>query len=394
MTQQPWGPPQGQSAAWPQPIAAQRSAQQWPAPTGWPQPNGWPQQTGRPQYQATPGVQPGGFQYPQGGYQPPKRRRPFRSFLMAAALVIGLGFFLVSLMQYLGDQGPESEQSTQTPAPGQPSQTTTPTSSAAPSGVAKPDTNPPEIPSPRTYEQAEQWLVANAIYSETVPVPTNCTVGQLNPTTASVKQLENHLNNLTGCLVMVWQDPVTRAGFQLPRPPVTVYTEPITTACGTLDEVNAVYCAGDQRIYYAKDLYRIFPPEIAKLPFMVDMVIGHEFGHGIQARTGILVSSMAFEQQVSKSDAASLSRRLEQQADCLSAQFLNSVAEASAMSETDQKGLKVIAYNLGDDVLSGKVGYVGDHGSGKARQRWFTAGLGSADVGVCNTYTVDEAKVR
>ncbi|MFZ1384053.1 MAG: hypothetical protein WAS02_04030, partial [Propionicimonas sp.] len=62
MTQQPWGPPQGQSAAWPQPIAAQRSAQQWPAPTGWPQPNGWPQQTGRPQYQATPGVQPGGFQ--------------------------------------------------------------------------------------------------------------------------------------------------------------------------------------------------------------------------------------------------------------------------------------------------------------------------------------------
>lgn len=340
---------------------------------------------------------PGGQQYPQGGFQPPKRRHPLRSFLLAAALVIGLGFFLVSMMQYLtaGDS-PEAEGSTQSAQPqaSQKTQPKQPQTSAAPTGVAKPDTNPPEIPVPETYAQAEQWLVANPLYSQTVPVPTNCTVGQINPASASVKQLEQHLNNLTGCLVMVWQGPVTQAGFKLPRPPVTVYTEPITTACGTLDEVNAVYCAGDQRIYYAQALYKIFPPEVARLPFLVDMVIGHEFGHGIQARTGILVSSMAFEQEASKAQAAGLSRRLEQQADCLSAQFLKSVSEASSMSETDRQNMKVIAYNLGDDVLSGEVGYVGDHGSGKARQRWFTAGMGSADVGVCNTYTADESAVR
>ncbi len=391
VTQQPWGPPGGQPAAWPQPNAAQRSPQQWPAPTGWPQQGGWPA------YQAPAGYapvgQPGGQQYP--GFQPPKRRRPFRSFLLAAALVIGIGFFLVSLMQYLtAEDVPEAGESTQSAQPQASAQPTKPQTSAAPTGVAKPDLNPPDIPVPETYGQAEQWLVANPLYSQTVPVPTNCTVGQINPATASVKQLEQHLNNLTGCLVMVWQGPVTQAGFKLPRPPVTVYTEPITTACGTLDEVNAVYCAGDQRIYYAQSLYQIFPPEVSRLPFMVDMVIGHEFGHGIQARTGILVSSMAFEQQANKKEAAGLSRRLEQQADCLSAQFLKSVAEASSMSATDQKNLKVIAYNLGDDVLSGEVGYVGDHGSGKARQRWFTSGMGSADVGVCNTYTADEAAVR
>lgn len=355
---------------------------------GGPQYPGGPQNPGGPQH-------PGAQQYP--GFQPPKRRHPFRSFLLAAALVIGLGFFLVSLMHYLtAEDSPEAGGSTQPAQPqtSQSAQPTKPQTSAAPTGVAKPDLNPPDIPVPKTYAQAEQWLVANPVYAQTVPVPTNCTVGQINPATASVKQLEQHLNNLTGCLVMVWQGPVTQAGFLLPRPPVTVYTEPITTACGTLDEVNAVYCAGDQRIYFAKSLYKIFPPEIAELPFLVDLVIGHEFGHGIQARTGILVSSMAFEQEATKAQAAGLSRRLEQQADCLSAQFVQSVSEASSMSATDKKNMKVIAYNLGDDVLSGKVGYVGDHGSGKARQRWFTAGLDSAIVDVCNTYTADESAVR
>ena len=86
-------------------------------------------------------------------------------------------------------------------------------------------------------------------------------------------------------------------GLPAPRPPVTVYTEPITTGCGSLDDVNAVYCAADQHIYYAKPLYKIFPADQQKAPFVVEAVLAHEFGHTIQARSGILIASMAWEQR-------------------------------------------------------------------------------------------------
>lgn len=305
--------------------------------------------------------------------------------LLGLVLVVSLAMFAISLSHYLGTEDDWDATSTDQPTAGQP---------AAPGEVPAPDYDPPAIPQPQTYDQATRWLVDNSVYDQTIAVPTGCTVPEVNITTASAAVLTEHLNDLTACLVRVWQQPLAQAGYQLPRPPVTVYTEPITTGCGAIDEVNAVYCAADQRIYYAKPLYQVFPKAQQRARFVAEMVIAHEFGHTIQARTGILVSSMAWEQESSTREANVFSRRLETQADCLSGMFTTAVADASGLSATELANLQKVAYALGDDVLTGQAGYEGNHGSGKARQRWFTAGQQSDDLATCNTYSVPASQVR
>ncbi len=387
VTQQ-WGnqqPGQG-GQQWPVQQNWNRPVQQWPAPqqpAPYPQPYGSPQaQFGQPAYGP-----PGTFQPVNQGYPRPPRKNPLRGFLLGFVLVIGIAFFAISLMHYLagGEDVATSPGTEQTASP------TVPQSTA---NVPQPDSNPPELPQPKTFDQAKTWLVDNAVYKQSAPVPTDCAVPEIDMTTASVGELTTHLNELTACLWRVWSGPLEKAGFELPRPPVTVYTEPITTGCGKLDEVNAVYCAADQRIYYARPLWKIFPASQQKEPFVVESVLAHEFGHTIQARTGILISSMAFEQDASGSEAKIYSRRLEVQADCFSGMFTEAVGPSSGLSQGELANLRDVFYNLGDDVLSGQTGIQGDHGLGRSRKAWFTTGQSNTLMGKCNTYSASSSSVR
>lgn len=422
MTQQ-WGAPGQQNQAGQQWTGQQATGQQgwnrptqaWGAPTGQPVPAKGQQ----PYPQLQPGVQ---AQYPQGGYpqatgyrapqaqfgqpaygQPgsllpgnrgsyspggPQRKSPLRGVLVGLVLVIGIGIFAISLLNYLGS-GTDLKGADNRPTAGPTATVPAPTPS-----VPEPDYNPPAIPQPETYGEATQWLTESMVYSQSVAIPTDCAVPQIDITTASVTDLTSHLNDLTACLVRVWQGPLNAAGFQLPRPPVTVYTEPITTGCGSLDDVNAVYCAADQRIYYAKPLYKIFPKDQQRAPFVVEAVLAHEFGHTIQARTGIIVSSMAWEQKSSTAAAKVFSRRLETQADCLSGMFTAAVGQSSGLSADELANLREIMYNLGDDVLTGQAGFDGEHGLGKSRRNWFTKGQQGNAVSTCNTYKAPASQVR
>lgn len=392
---QQWPPPQGWNRPVP-PGGAQPSGSPYPPPQSYGQPQYAPQypaqyrapqaQFGQPAY-----GQPGAFQpvpgYPPGG---PRRRNPLRSLLLGLVLVVGIAVFAISLMHYLSG-GEEQDDVATSPGSVQTGTTPAPQPSVE---VPAPDSDPPDIPQPKTFEQAEKWLVTNPVYQQAAPVPTDCPVPGIDMRTAPVGELTSHLNDLTACLWRVWSGPLEAAGYQLPRPPVTVYTQPITTGCGQLDEVNAVYCAADQRIYYAKPLWKIFPANQQTLPFVVESIIAHEFGHTIQARTGILISSMAFEQNASSSEAKVFSRRLEVQADCLAGTFTASVGPSSGLSDRDLGNLRDVFYNLGDDVLSGQANVQGDHGLGRSRKAWFTTGQRNALIGSCNTYTAANSSVR
>lgn len=290
-------------------------------------------------------------------------------------------FFVVTLLNYLG-----GDESTGTPG-------SDPTYHEV-SSVPAPDYNPPAIPQPKTYEQATAWMQKNAIYREDVPVPTNCVVPAINSANASTAELEKHLNQLTACLWGVWDPPMTSAGFVLPRPPATVYSSEITTPCGKTESGNAFYCAVDQHIYYASDLPDILPKSIRNKPFVTDAVMAHEFGHAIQARTGILVSEKAWEQKGSEADGRVYSRRTEVQADCFAGLWVNAIAKASGVTASDETNLKYLFFTIGDDQLTGKANYDGDHGLGKNRQTWFTVGLDTSQIGKCNTYAASANAVR
>ena len=378
--QQQWGQPQGWPAPQGQPQAWNRPQQSFGQPS-WPQPQGGYQQRGGFPQQAPAGYprQPAGYPQPGQFNQAPRRPSPLGRLLVLLVVLCGVLLAGIVIANLLGG----SPGSTPRPQDGW---------TAPP-----PDMTPSALPAPKTYSEAQEWMTNNKFYSQSITIPTNCSEMQpVDALNATEDELSAHLLDLTSCLLRVWKQPVEAAGFELPRPPAFVYSQPIQTACGKLDSVNASYCGGDQRIYYAKPLPKIFPASLQAQNFLMELVLGHEFGHALQARTGISISSSAWEQRASTKAAANVfSRRLEMQADCFAGMWTHSVYQSQGLTATDLDGLRVIAYNLGDDVLSGKPNIDSGHGLGRTRQKWFETGLtGAESVSQCNTYSVPEDQVR
>lgn len=383
----PWGALGGSQGGTPW---AAPGGSQWGAAPQWPATQQWP-------------AAPGGWPPPAGSYpppQPPRRRRGLFSALLRAALMVTLVMIAFSVLR--GVLGGISEPSGPLPGP-QPGTTTAPAGGGTGTGTTEyqnegyqappADFDPPELPVPTTVSQAESWLTDNALYAEAVPSPTRCAMVPL-AATATTAELQEELNDLMGCLMQVWEPPMTAAGFEMPRPPVTVYSSPVTTACGTMKEVNAAYCAGDQRVYYARRLLSALPRQIGATKYAAEDVIAHEFGHAVQARTGILIADKALEQRLPEDEARGMSRRTEQQADCFAGLFVASVAQSKNLTPTDLQNLVTMTYYLGDDALSGDPDIDGDHGLGKNRQAWFAKGLQTNEIGVCNTWVAPPASVR
>jgi hypothetical protein len=259
--------------------------------------------------------------------------------------------------------------------------------------VPPPDQNPPPLPQPETYEEAETLLTDNPFYGQTTPTPVRCASSPINVATASDSQLKSHFEGLMECLVRVWQPPVSAAQFEVVRPTVTIYGREITTKCGK-SGVNAFYCGADQQVYYSR-LLDDSVPVVAQDKWAADVVMAHEFGHALQARTAILISSSALSQQSgSESTSLDFSRRLETQADCLSGMFIRAVQDSIGVQQSDIPGILDVYNAVGDDTLSGQRNIEGNHGLGRSREYWGEAGLGTNEVGRCNTYTAPARLVR
>jgi predicted metalloprotease len=259
--------------------------------------------------------------------------------------------------------------------------------------VPAPDLNPPPIPRPQTEVEAKAFLTANPFYDQTAPAPVRCRSNPINVSTASDAQLEAHFNGLMECLVRVWQPPVTKADFEIVRPSVTIYGDKITTKCGT-SEVNAFYCSADQQVYFSNRLPQ-FVTIVATDKWAADVVMAHEFGHALQARTGILISSAALGQlSDDKSTELEFSRRSETQADCFSGMFMRAVSVSLDIQQSDVAGILATYRAVGDDTLTGKPNVEGNHGHAASRVYWGNTGLGTSDVGKCNTFSAPAARVR
>jgi hypothetical protein len=137
------------------------------------------------------------------------------------------------------------------------------------------------------------------------------------------------------------------------------------------------------------------PGTIGNNKWTADIVMAHEFGHAVQGRTGILVSGYALGQE-SGDEGTTLQymRRLETQADCFSGMFVHSVSLSLGVQQQDVEGILDIYNAIGDDNLSGEPNVVGNHGLGRSREYWGNMGLGSSDVGKCNTFVVPSRYVR
>ena len=259
--------------------------------------------------------------------------------------------------------------------------------------VPPPDTNPPPLPVPTTYREARRTIEQSPFYAQSVPAPVRCDTLPINVAAASDAQLQTHLDDMMACLVRVWEPPITAANFVLVRPSVTIFGSRTTTKCGTSD-VNAFYCAADQQVYFSDRLAQTVPI-VQRDRWAADVVIAHEFGHALQARTGILVSAKALGQDAGDESTDLLySRRLETQADCFSGMFIRSVSTSLGVGQPDLTGIEATYRAVGDDTLSGNLGIVGNHGRASSRSFWGTTGLGTASVAACNTFAAPASRVR
>jgi predicted metalloprotease len=259
--------------------------------------------------------------------------------------------------------------------------------------VPPPDTAPPPLPTPQTYEEAKQWTTANAFYNQTTPVPVRCNSQPINVTTSTDEQLDTHFEGLMECLVRVWQPPITNAGFQIVRPTVTVYSDKITTKCGSVG-VNAFYCSADQQLYYSNQLPKVIPTAAAN-KWTADIIMAHEYAHLLQGRTGIAISTHALAQRSGdKSTEYSYIRRLETQADCFSGMFIRAASVSLGVQQDDLEGIDATYRAIGDDTLSDDPNVVGNHGLARSRLYWGNTGLRTSAVGECNTFTAPPEQVR
>lgn len=256
------------------------------------------------------------------------------------------------------------------------------------------DTNPPPLPTPTNTTDAEAYTQRNKLYDQSVPNPTRCDVKDVDPTTASNDELEAWLNELTGCMMRVWDRTMQAANYQLPRPSVTVYTNEVNTKCGRAPGRNAFYCSLDQQLYFADDMLSVVPANLRNRT-TVQMVLAHEFGHHIQGRSGIFGGMRVLAESAgSERNALVFVRRNEAQADCFAGMFLRSSTRALRFSQSDLDGFLNTAFAMGSDQLSGDPDIWSTHPHGATRQRWMRAGLGSDPAGACRTYTAPDGEVR
>jgi predicted metalloprotease len=259
--------------------------------------------------------------------------------------------------------------------------------------VPPPDKNPPPLPFPKTYDEANQFLVKNPFYDQSAPLPVRCNSQPINVGTASDDQLKSHFEGLMECLLRVWQPPVTKAGFIIVRPTVTIYGTEITTKCGK-SGVNAFYCGADQQVYYSNRLDENIPI-VRDNKWAAEVVMSHEFGHALQGRTGILASFVGLVNNNSDKDSQlELSRRIETQADCFSGMFVRAVSQSLGMQQSDLDGIEQTYVAVGDDTLTGKPDVVGNHGHAVNRKYWGDTGLGTSAVGKCNTFVAPKSLVK
>jgi predicted metalloprotease len=308
------------------------------------------------------------------------------AILGGLAFLCAVAFFGFALSNYLNAPPAPAPGPTTAPSP-QP----TPEPSYHQIGdVPAPDLNPPDLPDPADVRQAQTWSKENKLYQQSVPVPTACSLRFVDMAKVPAATYQNYLNEVAACVWGVWHEPVTAAGYELPRPPVTVYTKPVKSPCGTLETQNAFYCSANQRIYYANDFYTAFSTDLQDQRFVGELILAHEFGHDVQGRTGIFFATITLEENSSARKATEYNRRLELQADCFAGHWLGAIAASTKLSDLDRQHLRQAAEEIGmpqpdpDD----------DHGSSDSRRNWLVTGLENASITSCNTFAASSVKVR
>lgn len=327
----------GSSGQWyPPGDNAQYNQQGWPPPTQWTY-GGW---------SPTP---------------PPRRSSPVVRLLLGLIGIAAALFFAIIVLAALATPSAPVRADVATHVPAPPSD---------------PNTTPVDP------GDAAAVLEDSSLYDQGGLSNGNCTAQDLGA--ASSPEQTRFYQSLLRCLNDEWRPPIRSAGFPYARPGLVVFDAPVSTPCGSASpragRTLAFYCPGDSVMYADVPQMRRY---FGDLEVAYAIVIGHEFGHHVQAETGVLT---AYHDEVFDNfgGRTELSRRVELQASCLGGLFLGAVSATFPIDEQRLAQLQQVAGNFGDqDNASAEER---DHGSGESNRAWIFTGYNNNDLATCNTF--------
>ncbi|NKY84486.1 hypothetical protein HGA07_02460 [Nocardia veterana] len=193
------------------------------------------------------------------------------------------------------------------------------------------------------------------------------------------------------CLAEAWKPVLESAklSFTAPKLVVTATTSGITTPCsGSSSNFAAFYCGADQTIY--------MPVSQLQTEMFHDhweiylSVFAHEYGHHIQALSGILGAANKQRRQTGlySEPGLELSRRVELQANCFDGMYFASSAAGKSLTSVQAQSARSDAYGRGDGT-----GDMRSHGTAEHAGDWWSAGFDKNKTAQCNTFTASAGQV-
>ncbi|MFC9893015.1 neutral zinc metallopeptidase [Nocardia sp. NPDC127579] len=219
-------------------------------------------------------------------------------------------------------------------------------------------------------------------------LPAECAYTQWS---TDVETARTFFETAATCLHDAWEPLLAKQNlsFEAPTLNVSASTEGITTPCtGSTSSFAAFYCPANKTIYMPISQLQT---EIFRNNWVVYLsVFAHEYGHHVQAMSGILRRANAerVDAGVRSARGLELSRRVELQAQCFNGMYLGSSNAGGGLSTAQMNVAQRDANGRGDGPTDAR-----DHGTAENSGNWFEIGVDKNRTFDCNTFTAPAASV-
>ena len=230
-------------------------------------------------------------------------------------------------------------------------------------------------------DQTQQQQSAPRTASGGSDVSQSCTVDDVSRETC----------NALSSLNKTWEPIFAQSKIAFRQPKLVFYSQTGRSGCGAAQSaMGPFYCPSDEGIYIDTDFYREMDQRLgAGGDFARDYVIAHEYGHHVQALSG-LADQVRSAQSQDSSQANALQVRMELQADCYAGVWAAHNKDRIEPGDIEE-GLNA-AHQIGDDTLMKAAGRrpveaAFTHGSSAQRMQWLRRGLESGNEDDCDTFS-------
>jgi predicted metalloprotease len=194
--------------------------------------------------------------------------------------------------------------------------------------------------------------------------------------------------NALGSLDQTWAPIFQQAGVQFQQPTLNFYSGSVNSGCGAAQSaMGPFYCPADYGIYLDTSFYQQMEGQMgAGGDFARYYVIAHEYGHHIQALTGI-ADQIRSAQSQNPQEANQLQVLMELQADCYAGVWAG--RNRNLIEPGDFEEGMTAASAIGDDTLMRQAGRQVNpesftHGSSEQRMQALRLGLETGDDTQCD----------